>query len=35
MGTVSSDPTDIINELDYVEVERIDKDGNAITVRIY
>ena len=35
MATVSSDPTDVINELDYVEVERTDKDGNTVTVRVY
>ena len=29
MGTVSSDPTDVIKQLDYIEVEKIDKDGNA------
>ena len=35
MGTISSDPTDVINELDYVEVERTDKDGNTVIVRVY
>jgi hypothetical protein len=35
MATVSSDLTDIINELDYVEEERIDKDGNTVVVKVY
>ena len=35
MGTVSSDPTDVIKQLDYIEVEKIDKDGNAVIVRVY
>ena len=35
MGTLSSDPTDVIKQLDYIEVEKIDKDGNAVIVRVY
>ena len=35
MATVSSDPTDVIAQLDYVEVERTDKDGNTVIVRVY
>jgi hypothetical protein len=35
MATVSSDPTDVIKQLDYVEAERTDKDGNTVTVRVY
>ena len=35
MATISSDPTDVINELDYVEAERTDKDGNTVIVRVY
>jgi len=35
MATISSDPTDVIKQLDYVEAERIDKDGNSVTVRVY
>ena len=35
MATVSSDLTDIINELDYVEVKRLDQDGNLEVIRVY
>ena len=35
MGTLSSDPTDVIKQLDYIEVEKIDKDGNTVTIRVY
>ena len=35
VATISSDITDVIAQLDYVEVEKINKDGNTVTVKVY
>jgi hypothetical protein len=35
VATVSSDIIDVIAQLDYIEIEKIDKDGNTVTVKVY